>query len=128
LVRKHIVLPIYMLLVGRLGVPAGGNRILVLHDPDSGKRRSYLITPWEFEGGRYFISGTGEAGWVRALRATGKAQLKLGRRAAEVRVVELDDEAKLPILRGYPKARLGVESDDDLRDLAPQYPVFRVES
>jgi hypothetical protein len=40
-----------MLLVGRFGVPIAGNRILVLDDA-GGKRRTSLITPWEFEGGR----------------------------------------------------------------------------
>ena len=94
-----------------------------MHDPVSGDRRTSLITPWEFEGGRYLISGRGESSWARMLRAAGKAGLKLGRRTEEITVVELDEEEKLPILRWYATFRVEAESDDDLRGL----PVFKID-
>jgi hypothetical protein len=65
---------------------------------------------------------------VKALRETGKARLKLGRRTEQVTAVELDDDEKLPILRWHADTtfRIEAESDDELRKLAPQYPVFKL--
>ena len=40
--------------------------------PVTGQRRKSLITPWDFEGSRYFVSGSGESSWVRGLRATAR--------------------------------------------------------
>jgi hypothetical protein len=125
-IRRRIVRPIFLTIIGTLGVPLGGNRVLVLRDPATGNRRKSLITPWEFEGGRYFISGSGESRWVRGLRATGEAQLKLGRHTEDLKVEELDQEEKLPVLRWYATFRIEAEDDEALRKMAPDYPVFKL--
>lgn len=119
---------VFLFLIGVVGIPLGGNRVLILEDPHTGKKRTSLITPWEHEGGRYFISGSGESRWVRALRKTGRAQLKLGRRVEDIRTVELTDDEKLPVLRWYASFRIQAETEEDLRRLAPDYPVFAVTS
>jgi hypothetical protein len=125
-VRRRIVRPFFLMVIGRLGVPLGGNRVLVLHDPATGQQRKSLITPWDFEGSRYFVSGSGESSWVRGLRATGKAQLKLGRHTEDIRVAELDQEEKLPVLRWYATFRIEAENEDALREMAPRHPVFKL--
>jgi hypothetical protein len=125
-IRAHVVRRVFLFLIGVVGIPLGGNRILISEDPESGKKRQSLITPWDFEGGRYFVSGSGESRWVRALRTTGRAQLKLGGHVEDIAVRELDDEEKLPVLRWYASFRIQADTDEDLRRLAPDYPVFEI--
>jgi hypothetical protein len=124
-VKRRPLHRIFITLMNLLGVSVSGNGRLVTHDPDSGNRRTSLITPREFEGGRYLVSGGGESRWVRGLRATGEAELKLGRRTEEITVVELDDEEKLPVLRWYATCEIEAEgkSDKDLLKL----PVFKID-
>jgi hypothetical protein len=121
------VRPMFLMAIGRLGLPLGGNWVLVLRDPATGRQRKSLITPWDFEGSRYFVSGSGDSNWVRGLRAAGKAQLKRGRHTEDVRVAELDQEEKLPVLRWYATFRIEAESEDALREMAPRYPVFKLD-
>jgi hypothetical protein len=74
---------------------------------------------------------------VRNLRASGEGRLRVGRRIQPFTAVELADEEKPPLLRAYLKKwkfEVGVffagvgpdSSDDELRRIAPDHPVFRL--
>ena len=75
---------------------------------------------------------------MRNLRAAGGGELRLGRRREPFRAVELADAEKPALLRAYlDKWRFEVAaffegvgadaSDEDLRRIAPGYPVFRID-
>jgi hypothetical protein len=92
-----------------------------------------------YEGQRYLVSPRGQTQWVRNLRAAGRGELLLGKRAEPFQGVEIGDAAKVPILRAYLKRWKmevgqffsGVSADspeEDLRRIAPDHPVFRVEA
>jgi hypothetical protein len=76
---------------------------------------------------------------VRNLRAAPTGELYLGRRREGFRAHEVPDEAKVPILRQYLKRwwfEVGVffegvgagSPEADLRRIAPDHPVFRIET
>jgi hypothetical protein len=76
-----------------------------------------------------------DSNWVRNVRAAGgHAVLRHGRRE-NVRLSEVDADARAPILRRYlslapgPRAFISVDRDAPLEDfatIAPRIPVFRV--
>jgi hypothetical protein len=91
------------------------------------------------DGERYLVAPRGVTQWVRNIRVTGEAELRLGRRVEPIRVEELSDDEKPAILRAYLKRwkfEVGVffdgvdasASDETLRGIAPGYPVVRVHS
>jgi hypothetical protein len=74
---------------------------------------------------------------VRNLRVSGEGRLLLGRRAEAFAAVELADEEKPALLRAYLrrwKWEVGMffagvdsdSSDDEIRRIAPDHPVFRI--
>ena len=76
--------------------------------------------------------------WVRNLRVAGSGELLLGRRSEPFQAVELPDAEKAPILRAYLKrwklevgvffGGVGADSpEEDLRRIAPDHPVFRLD-
>jgi hypothetical protein len=82
------------------------------------------------------VSPRGEGQWVRNARAAGgRLATLLGKRREEWQATELDDTAKIPVLRAYLKrwkAEVGVffdgvgpdSSDEELAAIAPKHPVF----
>jgi deazaflavin-dependent oxidoreductase (nitroreductase family) len=68
----------------------------------SGRMISFPLVMAEYEGERYLVSMLGEdSNWVRNVRAAGgRAVLRHGGRKA-VRLVEVDPDARAPILRRY---------------------------
>jgi hypothetical protein len=87
---------------------------------------------------RYLVAARGTTEWVRNLRAAGGGELRVGRRTEPFRATEVADDHKVPILRAYLKkwkAEVGVffdgvsgdSSDDELRRIASDHPVFRIE-
>jgi hypothetical protein len=75
---------------------------------------------------------------VRNLRAAGGGRLRLGRRLEPFTATELDDAAKVPVLRAYlERWRWEVDhffegvgadaSDDELLAIAATYPVFGID-
>ena len=91
-----------------------------------------------FEGKRYLVAPRGLTQWVRNIRVSGEGELLLGNKVERFRAVEIPDAEKLPILRAYLKiwkAEVGVffqgvdanSSEENLRRIAPDHPVFRVE-
>lgn len=122
----------------RLGVSVWGSRILEVRGRRSGRPRRTPVNVLSLDGARYLVSPRGHTQWVRNLRAAREGRLLLGRHAEPFAAAELPDDAKEPILRAYLRRWKwevgaffsGVDADssaEDLRRIAPDHPVFRVE-
>jgi hypothetical protein len=92
-----------------------------------------------YEGQRYIVAPRGQTQWVRNLRVAGSGELLIGRRAELFKASEIGEAERVPILRAYLKrwkfevGRFfsGASADspeEDLRRIAPDHPVFRVEA
>lgn len=123
----------------RLGLSVWGSRVLEVPGRVTGAPRRTPVNLLSLDGSEYLVSPRGEGQWVRNVRAAdGRLHLLLGRRRTAYRAVELDDAAKVPVLRAYLKrwkAEVGVffdgtsaaSSDAELAAIAPDHPVFRLE-
>jgi deazaflavin-dependent oxidoreductase (nitroreductase family) len=121
----------------RLGISVYGSRVLVVRGRTSGLPRSVPVNLLTYDGNRYLVAPRGTTQWVRNLRAVGVGELKLGRRTEQFRASEIADEDKTEVLRHYLKRwawEVGVffdgvgakASDDDLRRIAPDHPIFLI--
>src|SRR5438552_14475853 len=124
-------------LLTRAGLSVYGSRILAVRGRRSGQWRTTPVNLLVHEGDRYLVAPRGLTGWVRNIRASGAGELRLGAGREPIRVVELPDEEKPAVLRAYLRrwrVEVGVffqgvgpdAPEDDLRRIAPDYPVFRV--
>ena len=123
----------------KLGISVWGSRVLYVRGRSSGEWRSTPVNLLTHRGERYLVAPRGTTQWVRNLRAAGgQGELHLGRRVEPFRATELGDDAKPDVLRAYLKRwkmEIGVffngvgpdASDGKLREIAPGYPVFRIE-
>lgn len=125
-------------LATRLGISVWGSRVLRVKGRSSGLWRSHPVNLLSYEGVRYLVAPRGLTQWVRNIRVSGGGELVLGRHAEPFRAVEISDEQKIPILRAYLKRWKfevgqffgGVSGDSpeaELRRIAPEHPVFRVD-
>lgn len=121
----------------RWGLSVWGSRELRVAGRRSGIVRSTVVNLLDHDGNLYLVAPRGETEWVRNVRAAGGAELRVGRRVETVTLHEIDDDAKVDVLRSYlrrwkwevgqffqgvgPKA-----SDAELLAIAPGYPVFEV--
>jgi deazaflavin-dependent oxidoreductase (nitroreductase family) len=135
-VTKHVFNPAVAWLTRR-GVSVAGSRVLEVPGRKSGQPRRTPVNLMELEGACYLVSPRGHSQWVRNLRASGSGRLLVGRRAEEFNATELPDDEKPPLLRAYLKKwkwEVGYffdgvgpdSSDEDLRRIAPDHPVFRL--
>jgi hypothetical protein len=103
----------------------------------SGEIRTTPVNVLAVDGRRYLVAPRGETQWVRNVRVAGECGLRVGRRTETVRVEELADAVKPPILRAYLrrwKWEVGQffdgvgpdSSDDQLTAIAPRHPVFEL--
>jgi deazaflavin-dependent oxidoreductase (nitroreductase family) len=77
--------------------------VLTVPGRKSGKPRSTPLSVLEHEGERYLLEGFPGADWARNVRAAGgTATLATGKRREQVRLVELDPQEALPVLRAWP--------------------------
>jgi deazaflavin-dependent oxidoreductase (nitroreductase family) len=124
--------------VTRLGVSVAGSRMLEVRGRKSGEWRRTPVNLLTFEGDRYLVAPRGHTQWVRNLRASGEGRLVVGRRTEAFMASELPDEEKPPLLRAYLERwkwevgqffeGVGADSsDEELRRIAPDHPVFRIE-
>ena len=124
-------------LITRLGISVYGSRVLAVRGRKTGEWRTVPVNLLTHEGERYLVAPRGETEWVRNMRAAGGGELRLGRTREPIRTVELPDTEKPPVLRAYLQkwwwevGRFfeGIERDaspDDLRRIAPGFPVFRL--
>ena len=123
----------------RMGISVYGSRVLAVRGRSSGEWRTTPVNPLTLtDGTRYLVAPRGNAQWVRNLRVIGTGELRVGRRTEPFRATEVTDDDKPAILREYLKRwkfEVGVFFDgvdakaptEKLREIAPGYPVFRVE-
>ncbi|MET0862297.1 MAG: nitroreductase family deazaflavin-dependent oxidoreductase [Microbacterium sp.] len=122
----------------RIGLPLAGSRVLSVQGRKSGEWRSTPVNPLRVDGVRYLVSPRGHTQWVRNIRVSGRGRLATGRRTEEISAIEIGDDEKPPILRAYLKAwawEVGrffenvdaSSSEERLREIAPDFPVFRIE-
>jgi F420H(2)-dependent quinone reductase len=134
-----VVNPIVAFLAGRLGLSVKGARVLSVRGRTTGEWHSTPVNPLSFNGQRYLVAPRGETQWVRNIRVSREARLTQGRRTEMVRVEEIADREKPPILRAYLKEwawevkpffpGVGFDaSDETLARVAAKYPVFRIVS
>jgi deazaflavin-dependent oxidoreductase (nitroreductase family) len=92
-----------LLAVQRLGLGMKELPVLTVPGRKSGKPRSTPLSVLEHEGQRYLLEGFPGADWARNARAAnGLATLTTGKRREPVRLVELDPQEALPVLRLWP--------------------------
>ena len=122
----------------RAGLSVWGSRVLRVRGRTSGEWRSAPVNLLTHEGKRYLVAPRGQTQWVRNLRVAGEGELLLGKKVEPFRAVEVADGDKVPILRAYLKrwkAEVGIffggvgpdSSDDEIRRIGPDHPVFRIE-
>jgi hypothetical protein len=133
----------------RLGLPLAGSAVLGVRGRSSGELRTTPVNPLRLDDDgsssaalrlpsrRYLVAARGQTQWVRNLRVAGEAELRVGRRTETVRAVELNDDAKVPVLRAYLRAwawevgaffdGVGADaSDEELAAIAGRHPVFAI--
>lgn len=123
----------------RLGIAFFSFHLISVPGRRTGRLRTTPVSPFSVEGRRYIVS-FGQTEWVRNARAAGWGILARGRRAAKVRLVELDLADREPILRQFPvQVPQGVRffvqigaveppaGPDAFAAAAPGLAVFRVE-
>ena len=104
----------------------------------SGEWRKTPVNPLSFDGGRYLVAPRGTTQWVRNIRVSGGGRLVQGRRVEEFTATEVPVEQRPGVLRAYLvkwKWEVGVffdgvgpdSTDDELRRIAPDHPVFRID-
>src|SRR3954468_16194129 len=85
----------------RLGVSVYGSRVLAVRGRTSGEWRTTPVNLLTHEGARYLVAPRGTTQWGRNIRASSTGELRVGRRTEAIRVTELADDAKPPLLRAY---------------------------
>jgi deazaflavin-dependent oxidoreductase (nitroreductase family) len=134
---NHLLNPVVAGLT-RAGLSVWGSRVLRVRGRTTGEWRSTPVNVLTHDGNRYLVAPRGVTQWVRNLRSAGHGELRLGRRHEPFRATELADVDKPQVLRAYLKrwkAEVGVffdgvggdSSEDELRRIAPDHPVFRIE-
>ncbi len=135
---KHVFNPMVAALT-RMGIGVYGSRVLEVRGRKSGEWRGTPVNLLTVDGVQYLVAPRGHTQWVRNIRVAGGGRLRLGRRVQDIQVTELGNEVKPPILRAYLKKwawEVGMffdgvnakSSDDDLRRIAPDHPIFKLES
>lgn len=133
---QRIVNPL-IALATRLGLSMRGSRVLSVRGRKSGEWRSTPVNPLTLADVRYLVAPRGDTQWVRNIRVSHEGVLKLGRKNETIRVEEVADAEKLPILRAYlkiwaseTKRFFGVADanvpDEELTRIAPNHPIFRI--
>jgi len=132
---QHVFNPSVRFLARR-GISLAGSRELRVVGRSSGKVRTIVLNVLEIDGRRYLVAPRGTTEWVRNLRAAGGVgELRVGRHVEAFQAEELDDVAKIPIIRAY-LVRWSWEvgmffenlekdsPDEEIAAVAPGFPVF----
>jgi deazaflavin-dependent oxidoreductase (nitroreductase family) len=121
----------------KLGVSVWGSRTLAVRGRKSGEWRTTPVNLLAFDGKEYLVAPRGETEWVRNIRVAHGGELRLGKKVQPFSAVELDDDAKVPLLRAYLKrwkmetgqffdGATADSTDEQLRAIAPKHPAFEV--
>jgi hypothetical protein len=119
------------------GISIAGTRALRVRGRKSGKLRGVVINLLTVDGRDYVVSPRGNTQWARNARAAGAVEMGPRWRSREVRIAELADDAKPPLLKRYldrwyweVKGHVGglspQSTDDEMRTAAPSIPVFEL--
>jgi hypothetical protein len=124
----------------QLGISVYGSRVLAVRGRRTGAWRTVPVNLLEYRGQRYLVAPRGVTEWVRNVRAGCDAELRLGSRRERLKLIEIPDSdpLKIELLRAYLRKWAfevsvffeGVSahsSDEDLRRIAPDHPVFRID-
>jgi deazaflavin-dependent oxidoreductase (nitroreductase family) len=133
---RHLFNPVVGLAT-KLGLSMRGSRVLSTKGRKSGEWRRTPVNPLTVDGIRYLVAPRGETHWVRNVRANGQAKLRVGREEEFVRLEEIPDSAKAPLIRAYlqewaweTKKFFGLPGADvpdaEIERIAPEHPVFRI--
>jgi len=128
----------FVMWLQRRGVKTGTIHVLTLPGRASGQPRSTPVSVLSVEGHRYIIAGVDYADWVQNARASGRGILAHGGNSEDVRLVELDETARAPVLRAFPievphgtqffeKVHGVAPEPEEFARLADRCPVFRIE-
>jgi deazaflavin-dependent oxidoreductase (nitroreductase family) len=134
---QHVFNPFVQWLTRR-GVSVKGSRELRVRGRRSGEWRAVPVNLLVLDDQQYLVAPRGQTQWVRNLRVAGSGELRVGRRVEAFRATELGDDDKVGVLRAYLarwRSEVGVffdgvgpdASDEQLRGIAPGYPVFTIE-
>ncbi|MFJ9663209.1 nitroreductase family deazaflavin-dependent oxidoreductase [Streptomyces sp. NPDC101219] len=121
----------------RRGFGVWGSRILAVRGRKSGEWRTTPVNLLTVDGAHYLVAPRGHVQWTHNMRAAGGGELRLGKRVDPFTATEVTDDDKPSLLRAYLKrwkAEVGVffkgvgpdSSDEELRRIAPDHPVFRI--
>ncbi|ONK14502.1 nitroreductase family deazaflavin-dependent oxidoreductase [Streptomyces sp. MP131-18] len=121
----------------RRGLSIWGSRVLAVRGRKSGEWRTTPVNLLTVDGRQYLVAPRGHVQWTHNMRAAGGGRLLLGKSAQDFTAEEVPDEQKPELLRAYLKrwkAEVGAffngvgpdSSEEDLRRIAPDHPVFRV--
>jgi deazaflavin-dependent oxidoreductase (nitroreductase family) len=113
--------------------------LLTVRGRKSGQPRTTPVVVIEQDGERYLVSPYGITDWVRNLRAAGRAMLTRGRRAEEVRALELSTREAALLLKSTLSGNLpafltnplGVTRESPLEEIERavlSHPVFALQS
>ncbi|MFH8974606.1 nitroreductase family deazaflavin-dependent oxidoreductase [Streptomyces sp. NPDC017890] len=122
----------------RRGLSVWGSRVLAVRGRKSGQWRTTPVNLLTVDGQQYLIAPRGHVQWTHNMRAAGGGELRLGKHVDVFAATEVADDDKPPLLRAYLKrwkAEVGIffngvgpgSSDTELRRIAPDHPVFRIE-
>ena len=119
------------------GMSIAGTRALRVRGRKTGKLRGVVINLLTVDGRDYVVSPRGNTQWARNARAAGAVEMGPRWRSREVRIAEVDDDAKPQLLKRYldrwyweVKGHVGdltpESTDDEMRAAAPSIPVFEL--
>jgi deazaflavin-dependent oxidoreductase (nitroreductase family) len=91
-----------LMTVQRLGFGMKDLPVLTVPGRRSGQPRRTPLSVLDLDGERYLLEGFPGADWARNARAAGTGTLSVGKGHERVRLVELDPQDALPILRAWP--------------------------
>ncbi|MFL0238712.1 nitroreductase/quinone reductase family protein [Mycobacterium sp. SMC-17] len=83
------------------GISVAGTNALRVRGRRTGKLRGVVINVLTVDGRRYLVSPRGNTEWVRNVRAAGNVELGPRWRSRNLRVTEVPDGAKTPLLQRY---------------------------
>ena len=86
----------------RLGLGMKELPVLTVPGRRSGEPRRSPLSVLELDGQRYLLEGFPGSDWARNARAAGVGTLSVGKRHERVRLVELDPQQAVPVLRAWP--------------------------
>lgn len=120
------------------GLPMGPMHLLHTLGRRSGRTHTVPVVLYRHGGAEWLVSPFGEVAWVHNVRAAGRAVLEAGRRERPVDLIEVTDDRRPAVLRGYRRAfrvvpfvraafaHTSLHDDAALAAQAHRHPVFLV--